>query len=185
MQIFNLTQYAGIKAEKYIQSNCGGRYTRKEAYGIGGIGVGKLRYRSGIGTIDNLDTQERFRANMETFRQGLGIYVRSLSYNYLLAIPTKEIIKLELIKDVDLLKETSFSWTRKLLDLGMPYHYARVMLLDQEISETHEPYLSIETLGGDLQFLIKRYDPQKILHYFQEGPFSSIFSSRIESFKYT
>jgi len=44
MKLFNLIQYGGIKAENYIQDHCGGRYKRKEAYNIGGIGVGKLRY---------------------------------------------------------------------------------------------------------------------------------------------
>lgn len=184
MQIFNLIQYAGIKAEKYISAQCGGRYTRKEAYHIGGIGVGGLRYKSGIGDIDFLDTQERFRANTETFRQGLGLYVRSLSFNYLLAIPSQEITSISLSKKTDSLQQTGFSWTRRLMNMGMPYHYARVMLLEQEIVETHDMFLTIDTLERSIVFRVKRQNPTKILQYFQYGPFADRFSEDIKWYEY-
>jgi len=184
MKIFNLTQYALIKANKYIDANCGGKYNRKEAYNIGGIGVGKLRYKSGIDTIEKLDTEEQFRANLETFRGGLGIYVRSLSFNYILAIPFSEIMNVSLVKKVDTIKEGGFSWTKKLMGLGMPYHYARVMLLEQEIVETNDAFLSIETIEESFVFRLKRLNPQKIEDYFKEGPYSSIFVSDIQWYKY-
>ena len=184
MKIFNLIQYGGIKAENYILEHCGGRYKRKEAYNIGGIGVGKLRYKSGIDTIDALDTQEQFRANLETFKSGLGIYVRSLTFNYLIAIPSAEILNISLVKKVDHIKDAGFSWTKKLMNIGMPYHYARIMLLDQEIVETHDPYLMIETIDESYEFRVKRYNPEKIEYYFKEGPYSSIFVSDINWYKY-
>lgn len=184
MQIFNLTQYASIKADKYINTHCGGRYTRKEAYDIGGIGIGRLRYKGGIGNIDSIDTQEQFRANLETFRQGLGVYVRSLSYNFLLAIPSAEILRIHFSKELDLVKEARFSWTRQLMSMGMPYHYAKVMLLDQEIEKVHESYLHFETLGMDMKFLVKRNDPRKLLHYFEQGPYSECFTSDLKGYQF-
>jgi len=60
------------------------------------------------------------------------------------------------------------------MNIGLPYHYARIMLLDQEIEETHDAYLTIETLDQSFEFRVKRSNPEKIVHYFSEGPYSSI-----------
>lgn len=183
MKIFNLTQYAAIKADKYISSHCGGRYKRKEALNFGGIGIGKLRYIDGIDTINNLETQERFRANLETLKSGLGIYVRSLTYNYLIAIPQRDILSISITKEADIIKEAAFSWTRKLINLGISYPYARVMLLENEIVKTHEINLDIVTTENIMRFVVKRLDPTKTIKYFEEGPFSTLFSSDIKWYK--
>ena len=159
MKSFILTQYAKLKADKYINTHCGGKYTNKEAYQIGGIGIGKLRYDSGVDVVDQIDTEERFRANIEIFREGLGIYIRSLSYNYLLTISAAELTNITLVKQEDVLKTTEFSYTKRLMQWGLPYHYARVLLLDQEIIDTHESFLKIETVDDSFRFLVKRYNP--------------------------
>lgn len=184
MKVFNLMQYGALKAEKYINSHCGGKYTRKSAYEIGGIGIGRLRYKSGIDTIEQIDTEERFRANLENYQAGLGIYVRSLSYNYLLAIPRAEIMSISLTKEEDELRSASFSWTGKLMNLGMPYHYARVMLLEHEIGTLHDTLLTITTLDGQYVFSVKRSNPAKMIHFFEAGPWAEIFEHKILGYRH-
>ena len=184
MKVFNLMQYGALKAEQYISTHCGGKYTRQEAYAIGGIGIGRLRYQSGIETIEKIDTQERFRANLENYQSGLGLYIRSLSYNYLLAIPQAEIMAISLTKAEDKLISANFSWTGKLMDLGMPYHYARVMLLEHEIDTLHDTLLSITTVDGEYVFTVKRSNPAKMIHFFEAGPWADIFNHQVLSYRH-
>jgi len=184
MKVFNLMQYGALKAEKYINASCGGKYTRKEAYHIGGIGIGRLRYQSGISTIDDLGTEERFRANLENYQEGLGMYVRSLSFNYLLAIPRAEIMAITITKEEDELRSADFSWTGKLMNLGMPYHYARVMLLEHEIATLHDTLLTITTVDGQYVFTVKRNNPAKLIHFFEAGPWADIFTHKILGYRH-
>lgn len=183
MQLFNIASQGEIKSTAYINANCGGRYTRKEAYNIGGIGMGGLRYVSGIDAIDALDTQERFRANIELLKEGLGIYVRSLKYNYLLAIAASEILQITLIKEEDVLHNAEFSFTHKLLGWGMSYHYARIMLLDNEIDTLHDTFFSVVTEGGTFKFSYKRHNPHKLDALLSQSIFTDRYVSKIQGYR--
>lgn len=182
MQLFNIASHGEIKSTAYINANCGGRYTRKEAYNMSGIGMGGLRYVSGIDTIDALETHERFRANVELLRNGLGIYVRSLRQNYLLAIPATEITEITLIKKEDTLHDAEWSFTQKLLDWGVPYHYAKIMLLDNEIGSLHDTFFSVMTDKHTFTFQYKRYNPHKLDELLSRSIFTDRYTSTIGNY---
>lgn len=183
MQSFDLSKFSHLKVNQYVSSACKGKYTRKEAYRLGGIGIGGLRYTSGLPKIDAIDTQERFRCNLEMYKSGLGIFVRSLSYNHLLSVPKEELLSISLVKPEDELKFEGFSFTKTLLSWGVPYHYARIMVLEHEEVSLHDTMLEILTSDGLLSLKVNRYNAQPIAEFFERFYLKSIFTSDVKTYR--
>ena len=131
MKILNLEKISKIKRTRIITEYCGGHYGSREALAVGGVGVGGLHYMQGADLVDNIKKGESLRSNIEAFKDGFGFYLRENEGNYLLLIKYINILNISFYKEKDQLNEKDgFSLFKSCLKRGIPYHYSKLMLLD-------------------------------------------------------
>lgn len=142
---------------------------------IGGVGVGGLKYLNGAEAVDEMKRRDYLRSNVETLKNGLGFYLRDDEGNYLLLIRKDEVLSVMFQKDLDVIKtRSSFSLFQKCLDRGIPYHYARLMLMEDEIVTLHKPTLKIITTSLDeINFECVKLNPLKVRDFFVKSPWSN------------
>ena len=184
MKVLNLEKVSRIKRANLIFEYCGGAYTRKEAVSIGGVGVGGLKYINGAEKVDIIKRRQWLRSNTETLKNGLGFYLRDDEGNYMLLIHNSEILSISFDKEADEVREReSFSLFRWCLTKGIPYHYARLMLMEDEMVKLHPTKLKIITHGLDeINFECTRKNPFKVKYYFLCYPFSNKFNEDYNTF---
>ena len=176
MQVVNIGKVAGIKRQTIIRDYCGGQFSRKEAYKYGGIGIGGLRYHKGIDIIDKDKKKDFLRGNTETFKDGFGIYLRDDGDNYLVLLQNSEILTISFDKEIDIVKPRNFSFFQKSIKRNIPYHYAKYMLMEDEMTTLHTPTLKIITTDlEELNFECTRRNPLKIKEYFEASPLREKF----------
>lgn len=185
MKILNLTQAGKIKRENVIYEYCGGHYSRKEAIALGGIGVAGIRYVDGVEVIDQDKTYPELKSNTETLKEGIGIYLRDERDNYLILIRNEEILNIFFEKKVDNIKmREGFSFFRKCLERGMAYHYAKIMLMEDEMIEIHTPMLKIVTKELDeINFKCTKRNPLKVAAYFRNSPYADRFEEDYQTYQ--
>ena len=168
MKLLNLEKIQKAKRSQIVKDYCGGSFGSREAIAIGGVGVGGLHYLDGAELVDNIKQGETLAANVETLREGFGFYLRESKGNYLLLVKYVDILNISFYKEEDKLKEKDgFSLFKSCLKRGIPYHYSKLMLLDDEIEEVHKPKLKIVTKDLDeINFVCSRKNPLKIRNYF-------------------
>ena len=169
MKILNLEKVSKIKRTQIITEYCGGHFGSREAIQIGGVGVGGLHYTEGADLVDDIKKGESLSANVESFKEGFGFYLRENEGNYLLLIKYKDILNISFYKEEDQLHDKEgFSLFKTCLNRGIPYHYSKLMLLDDEIKEVHKPKLKLITTDLDeINFICSRKNPLKIKRYFE------------------
>ena len=186
MKILNLQKVSRIKRHNLILEYCGGQYTKREAMGIGGIGVGGLKYLNGAEIVDSIKREYYLRANVETLKNGLAFYLRDDSGNYMLLIHKSEILSISFDKESDELKErNTFSLFEKFLSKGIPYHYSKLMLMEDEIIDLKNTKLKIITSGLDeINFECTRRNPLKVKEYFLASPYADKFIEDYNTYTY-
>jgi hypothetical protein len=182
LKILNLEKVSKIKRTQIIDGYCGGQFGRREAISFGGVGVGGLHYLEGADLVDNVKKGPSLAANIETFKEGFGFYLRENDGNYLLLIPYLDILNISFYKEADkLLEKEGFTLFKSCMKRGIPYHYSKLMLLDDEIEVLHKPKLKIITTALDeINFICSRKNPLKIRDYFVD---LSIGDKFIEDYK--
>ncbi len=185
MKVLNLSKVSGIKRKRLIADYCGGAYSYSEAYAFGGIGVGGIHYVGGIDVIDNDMKGDHLKCNTETLKDGLGIYLREDSNNYLLLLKKSEILSIHFDKEYDQIKDkATFSLFKFCLNNGIPYYYAKYMLMEDEIINLNKPKLKIITTALDeINFECSRRNPMKVIKYFKNSPFDVMFEAEYNDFK--
>lgn len=177
MKILNLEKVSKVKRNNLITEYCGGRYTSREAFSFGGVGVGGMHYMDGAEIVDDIKKGESLAANVESMREGFGFYLRENDGNYLLLIRYSDILNISFYKEEDKLNEKDgFSLFRACLNRGIPYHYSKLMLLDDEIKKVYKPKLKIVTTElEEINFICSRKNPLKIRNYFENLPLDDKF----------
>lgn len=186
MKILNLEKVSRIKRHNLILEYCGGQYTKREAMNIGGIGVGGLKYLNGAEIVDSIKREYYLRSNIETLKNGLAFYLRDDSGNYMLLIHQSEILSVSFDKESDELRErTKFSLFKRCLEKGIPYHYSKLMLMEDEIVDLKTTKLKIITSGLDeVNFECTRRNPLKIKEYFLNSPFADKFMEDYNTYEF-
>lgn len=169
MKVINLEKVSKVKRSQIVKEYCGGHYGSREAFSIGGVGVGGLHYMEGAELVDNIKKGTTLRANVESMKAGFGFYMRETDGNYLLLLKQDQILNISFYKEEDkLIAKEGFSLFRSCLQKGIPYHYSKLMLLEDEIEVVHQPKLKIITTDLDeINFVCSRKNPLKILNYFE------------------
>jgi len=169
LKILNLEKVKRIKRTQIIKDYCGGQFGSREAFSKGGVGIGGLHYMDGAELVDKIKKGQSLAANVETFREGFGFYLRETNGNYLLLLKKADILNISFYKEEDKLKEkNSFSLFKSCMNKGIPYHYSKLMLLDDEIETMHKPKLKIITSDLDeINFVCTRKNPSKVRNYFE------------------
>lgn len=169
MKILNLEKVSKVKRRNLIKEYCGGQFGSREALSIGGVGIGGLHYIDGADIVDKIKQRETLAANVESLREGFGFYLRENDGNYLLLLKYANILNISFYKEEDKLKEKSgFSLFKSCMKRGIPYHYSKLMLLEDEIDVVHKPKLKIVTTDLDeINFVCSRKNPFKIRNYFE------------------
>lgn len=186
MKVLNLEKVSRIKRSNLIIEYCGGQYSKREAVNIGGVGVGGLKYIAGAEMVDTIKRRDFLRSNVETLRDGIAFYLRDEEGNYMLLMQNTEILSISLDKEADQLKERqNFSFFEKCLAKGIPYHYARLMLMEDEIIKLNPTKLKIITSALDeINFECTRRNPKKIQDYFMNSPFADKFVMDYNTYEY-
>ncbi len=186
MKILNLEKLSRIKRHNLILEYCGGQYTKREAVNVGGVGVGGLKYLDGAEIVDSIKREYYLRSNVETLKNGLAFYLRDNAANYMLLMHQAEIFSISFDKEKDELKEREkFSLFEKCLQKGVPYHYAKLMLMEDEIIDLKPTKLKIITTGLDeINFECVRRNPLKVKEYFQNSQFADKFMEDYNTYEY-
>ena len=99
MQIINLLTTAEKDVRWLTKKHCDGKYSLWQRLKKGGTGFGGLYYLGGIEEIDaNQRALDPFRANMEVFRNGFGVYLRNGQENHLILLQPEDLPMLTLEK---------------------------------------------------------------------------------------
>lgn len=186
MKVLNLEKVSRIKRNNLVVEYCGGHYTKREAMNIGGIGVGGLKYLEGAEMVDSIKRQYYLRSNIETLKNGIAFYLRDDAGNYMLLMHKSEILSISFDKENDKLRERSnFSLFKKCLSKGIPYHYSKLMLMEDEIVNLNPTKLKIVTTGLDeINFECSRRNPLKVKEYFLNSPFADKFIEEYNTFEF-
>ncbi len=187
MKILNLEKVSKVKRTQIVREYCGGQFGNREAISLGGVGVGGMHYIDGAELVDKVKKGETLAANVETFRQGFGFYLRETNGNYLLLMKHADILNISFYKEEDKLKEKEgFSLFKSCLKRGIPYHYSKLMLLDDEIVTVHKPKVKIVTTDLDeINFVCSRKNPLKIMNYFERLPLEDKFNQDYLTYSYS
>jgi len=182
----NLEKVSKMKRTQIISEYCGGHYGNREAISLGGVGVGGMHYIEGSELVDKVKKGESLAANVESFRKGFGFYLRETDGNYLLLMKFSSILNISFFKEEDKLKEKEgFSLFKSCLKRGIPYHYSKLMLLDDEIETVHKPKIKIITTDLDeINFVCSRKNPFKIKNYFEKLPLEDKFIEDYMTYSY-
>ena len=186
MKILNLEKVKKVKRAQIVKEYCGGQYSRKEAFDAGGIGIGGLHYENGAELVDKIKKMDTLRANVESFKSGFGFYLRENEGNYLLLLRYSDILNISFYKnDDELIEREGFSLFKSCLKRGIPYHYSKLMLMEDEIKEMHQPKVKIVTTDLDeINFICSRKNPLKIRDYFRSLPLDDKFLQEYMTFSY-
>ncbi|MEM9548139.1 MAG: hypothetical protein AAGA77_19315 [Bacteroidota bacterium] len=186
MKIINLEKVQKVKRARIITEYCGGRYSSREAVSIGGVGIGGMHYVEGAELVDEIKKGETLAANVESLREGFGFYLRETNGNYLLLMKYEDILNISFYKEEDRLKQKDgFSLFKSCLKRGIPYHYSKLMLLEDEIEIVHKPKLKIITKNLDeINFICSRRNPFKIRDYFVRLPLEDKFDQDYSTFRF-
>jgi len=186
VKVLNLEKVSRIKRNNLIVEYCGGQYSKREAVNIGGVGIGGLKYIDGAEQVDTIKRRAYLRSNAETLKNGLAFYLRDDEGNYMLLIHSSEILNISFDKEPDRLKRRqAFSLFEKCLSKGIPYHYAKLMLMEDEIIDLKPAKLKVITTHLDeINFECTRRNPIKIEEFFSNSPFSDKFNTDYKTYEY-
>ena len=186
MQIINLKNVGKEKRKVLIRDYCGGNYSSREAVSLGGIGIGGLRYLDGLSFVDEKKKADFYACNFELMRSGIVIYLRQEDDNFLILLQDDEVVKITYAKPIDeLIERNRFSLFKKALGLGMSYHYAKLLLHEDEISILHPAELMIYTKEDQVlkfHFAKKRLD--KLAQFFDNSKYCPLFYKDVQSYRY-
>lgn len=171
MQLIDLKRHSRLKAANIIDRDYGGRTRFKEAVQKGGIGIGRLIYKGGLTPVDEYKEEGKFyKANLEVYKNGLGLYIYNVDDNFLILLDTDEVKKFRLYKPLDVIKPANFSFFTRMMGLGFDYYKCRFMLLEQEIVEYHPISLAIDLADGTvIETTIKRNSPKRHREFLQNN----------------
>ncbi len=169
MQVIDLKRNSRIKAAAIIDREYGGRSNFRQAVRKGGIGIGSLRYIEGIALVDQQKDHNKFyKANIELYNNGLGMYIYNVDENYLVLVGQDEIESFRLSKPLDVIKPANFSFFSKMTEMGMDYYKCRFMLLEHEIIEHHPVSFHLHLKDGTQATThIKKSAPYKHCRFFE------------------
>lgn len=163
MKIIDIGKHGKFKLETEIKRIAGGRFTRKERWAGDGVGIGGLWYDGGT-DIDM--PQHTLKCNIEKLHDGIVLYLRNQEVNYAIVFNYKDIERIVISKKPDVLKLAPKSYFSKLQRWGLPYHIARLGLLDTEIMEMHDPICTIHTSDQYLTLIVKKRNYGVVAQYF-------------------
>ncbi|MBK9257182.1 MAG: hypothetical protein IPM42_17025 [Saprospiraceae bacterium] len=149
MKIFNLHLSIKAKIDSEIKTSCGGRIQKSFSTWLVASGAGGLTFEDPFFGAEN---ERSFKVNFELFRNGIGIYFRNYTANYLITIPEKEIVQIKLTKKPDIIAPSRLSLFRMMSKSGIPYHISRISLLENEIFEEHPLEIFLETTQNTFKF---------------------------------
>lgn len=169
MQVIDLKRNSRLKAGAIIDREYGGRSNFRQAVKKGGIGIGSLMYISGIDPIEQLKDHDKFyKANIEIYNKGLGMYIYNVDDNYLVLFDKDEIDHFRISKPLDVIKPANFSFFKKMMEFGMDYYKCRFMLLEHEIVEHHPVSFHIHLKDGSEAITnVKKMNPYKHCQFFE------------------
>jgi len=181
MQIINLKRISRVKAGVIIDREYGGRSSFRQAVKKGGIGIGSLRYIEGFPDIDEAKEENKFyKANLEFFHNGMGMYIYNVDDNFLVLLDKKEIDHFKLSKPLDVIKPANFSFFSKMNEMGVDYYKCRFMLLEHEIIEQHPVSFHLYLKDGtEVITNIKKTSPYKHSLFFKNNALGIPFKEEI------
>lgn len=167
MEIVDIGKHGKYRLASRITKIAGGRFDRKTRWTGSGVGIGGLRYEGGA----QMEVpQHKLMANMEMLRDGLVVYLRNESVNYAVIYNYRDIQYVEFSKQADVLCVTEQSYFAISQRWGLPFYLSRLLLLDDEVVEQHDPFMTIHTLDTSLNLRAVRKNYRTIELFLQKIP---------------
>ncbi len=180
MDNFDFFRTSKFKIDDVITSKYGGRYSKSEAFNLGGIGIaGLIHYKN------EEENSPFLKVNLELLRGGLAIYYRNIDQNNVTIFSFDEISKISLKKESHILVPKSYSIFNKLLKLGFNFYTAKLFLLEQEIIAEYKPELIIESNQyDDMVMYVHRKSPMPIVDFLKKASSQVDLLIDIAEYKY-
>lgn len=183
---FKFGHTSKYKIAKLIDEQYGGRYTRRESFSMkNGVGIGGVKYVSGSRFLDRYhEERDTLGMNFERLKDGLAVYFRNLEHNVIYLLNFEDIVHFKLVKEPDIIapkKKKLFEW---LLDRGMDYYFAKIMLIDDSIIAETKTEISL-TLSNEEELILRQFrqSPKPIARFF-DSLLSDGKDIRVEDFLY-
>lgn len=183
MKIIQKSKYASGRLNNILKAY-GGRYTFKEALKLGGIGVGGMRYLSGVDMVDELRKRKDPKSVIEILRNGINFHVLVGEDSVWIMYKFEEILSVIIEKPADqIFRKEGFTFFNYFIKKGMVYPWARVFLLEDEIGELHDPTINLTTIVGEtLSLKITRKNYLKVIQFFQNSPLADKLEVEVKDY---
>lgn len=89
-----------------------------------------------------------YKVNLELYPEGIGIYCRSRSNNFLVILPFLNIQRITVHKEEDVIRARSFSWYKAAMKLGVSYERVRFLVLESEWVRAYPLRVTFHTLDN-------------------------------------
>lgn len=166
-----LGQSSKYTVQRLIDKSYGGQYTKRQSYRMAnGTGIGGLKYVSGSQFLDRYhDERDTLSANFERLKEGLAIYFRNIGYNVAYFVNFEDIVHVRVTKEADILSPKKGGIFERLINWGVSYAYAKIMLLDESIIKEFPTKISLTLSDGEeIIFRLKRQSPWPIANFFDD-----------------
>lgn len=95
-----------------------------------------LKLKKGVGGFifsDNVgEHQIEYKVILELFPEGIGLYCRSRTDNFLVILPFSKLQRIIVSKEEDVIRAGSFSWYKIAMKIGISYERVRFLVLENE-----------------------------------------------------
>ena len=177
LKIVDLIHSSKHKVNAEINKHCGG--SSVETFFL-------MKFQKGLGGFSFTDPistneDEKFMVSIAIYTQGIGVYCRNMYKNYLILIPEKNITKLEIQKQRDIIAPYRFSIFSLLKKVGISDYHASKFLIPKEIVLENKAKLTIRTPEKFLSLDIEKISPEKVISLLKKTKFISITEVNLES----
>jgi hypothetical protein len=177
MKVIDLTHSSKHKINAEIDHFCGGKSIEK--FWLAG-------FQKGLGGFSFTDPQsdvaeEKFMSSLAFYNAGIGIYCRNMYKNFLVLIPENIIIRMEIIKQQDIISPYRLSLFTLLKNIGVSDHTACKYLMPKEIIMESKPQFTIHTTDKYLSLEIDKISPDTLIKLLKKTKFAAMTDIQLES----
>jgi len=122
----------------------GGAYKMMERFKIGGVGLGGLRYITGVPQMEKIrNVQDTIVANFEMMREAFVIRFRNVEFHSMVLCRFSEVKSVHLYKEADILHLDGRSLMKTLMNRGTSYETARMFATPRQLKRLGKIRLTI------------------------------------------
>lgn len=162
----------------------GGAYKMMERLKMGGVGLGGLRYRSGVPEMEKIrNVQDTIVANFEMMREAFVIRFRNVEFHSMILCRFSAIKSIHLYKEADLIRLEGNSLMKMMMNRNVAYETARMFATPRQLIKLGKIRLTI--VIGEETFIFENLEgfTNKISQYFKNPVFKGKYTEEVTTYK--